>query len=281
MLELDASANATWLRALRAVWSDGIPCAPRGQPVRELLGYQTRWPIARAVLTVPERRLGYRFLAAEAAWILSGDNRVETITPYSKTVADYSDDSVRFFGAYGPKVVDQVSYVTRMLSLNSDTRQAVINIWRENPPATRDVPCTLSLQFLARRGFLDVVASMRSSDMVTGLPYDVFNFSAIGLYVLLQLRESGAAQLEPGILILTAGSSHIYERDAALVHACLQSTSTPVLDLSPARPNVNMPPSSKMAEHLWAVARRDLDGLRSTWLCELLDAPAKNKKGAA
>jgi thymidylate synthase len=187
------------------------------------------------------RKLSEAFRFAEAAWILSGDNRVSTIAPFSEKIAQFSDDGHRYFGSYGPKVVDQLSYCAQKLQLDSESRQAVINIWRENPGQTRDVPCTLSLQFLIRQGRLNIVATMRSSDAWLGWPYDVFNFSMIGWAMCLYLRDlRGPGRSEeglpsPGVLFLTAGSQHLYQTNLTQAEEVLEHGKV-------FRPRISLPP---------------------------------------
>jgi thymidylate synthase len=172
------------------------------------------------VLTVRARKLGYKFMAAEAYWIMSGDNRVETIAPYSKEIVNYSDDGVTFFGAYGPKFTEQVQHVVNSLTADNDSRQAVINIWRESPPKSKDIPCTLSLQWLVRERRLYCIATMRSSDIHKGLPYDVFNFSMLSQYVRLALKENGLV-VAMGTLTMQLGSSHLYASTVQNCHECI------------------------------------------------------------
>jgi len=205
-------ANSTWLALLYYISQYGIEARPRDMLVKERLGVQTRFSMQHPVVNNHERKIGRRFLAGEAWWILSGRNDVESISPYSSQIANFSDDGYAFFGAYGPKIVDQMTYVVGSLISDPDTRQAVINIWRESPRKSKDVPCTLSVQFLLRDGFLCVVDTMRSSDIWLGWPYDAFNFSMLGAYVALRLREVGIP-VKLGDLIMNFGSSHLYERN--------------------------------------------------------------------
>jgi thymidylate synthase len=211
------SADRSWIRDLELVFKYGNRSSPRGMQVYEMLAMTSKISMKDPVIHNVHRKLGYKFMAAEAAWILSGDDRVETIAPYSKEISKFSDDGVHFFGAYGPKFKSQVDYVVATLMNDINSRQAVINIWRENPGPTKDVPCTLSLQFLVRFGQLHCVASMRSSDLWLGHPYDIVNFSAISFSILLQLKalfKDVVSILELGELFLTAGSKHLYERNA-------------------------------------------------------------------
>lgn len=206
--------DSVWIDLITKIMGTGFEVHPRGMPTMELLANTTVVDMGDPILTVPERELGYRFLAAEAHWILSGDNRVETIAPYSKQISRFSDDGVRFFGAYGPKVMEQMSYVVRTLGEDNESRQAVMTIWRERPGPTKDVPCSIALQFMVRNGKLNCHATMRSSDAWLGWVYDVFNFSMISWAVLLELKQWGLrdyVDLEIGKLYLTAASQHLYK----------------------------------------------------------------------
>lgn len=204
------SINDEWYRALGELLAGNIT-KPRGLSCRELCSYQTIVDMKDPVLNVPKRKLGYKFMAAEAAWILSGDNRTSTITPYSRDIGKFSDDDITFFGAYGPKIRDQIHYVVKCLADDQSSRQAVINIWRECPPKTKDVPCTLSLQWVIRDMTLHCIDTMRSSDIWLGWPYDVFNMSMISRYILLYLRKIKGINYDLGYLYLNAGSQHLYE----------------------------------------------------------------------
>lgn len=203
--------NKTWKWKLESVL-ERYDCVskPRGMEVRELIGggYTVQMP---AYISLASRKVNLPFMLGEAYWILSGSNRVSDITNYMKTYKNFSDDGVFLRGAYGPKVVDQLGYVVDTLELDYDSRQAVINIWRERPGKSKDIPCTLSMQFLIRNGKLHSVTTMRSQDIVLGFTYDVFTFSMVAMSVKLLLKERGI-HVELGDLIVNAGSLHVYEK---------------------------------------------------------------------
>ncbi|HEX9430803.1 MAG TPA: thymidylate synthase [Candidatus Bathyarchaeia archaeon] len=255
------SADRAWIRDLEHVFKYGNRVSPRGMLVYESLALTSTISMKNPVILNEHRKLGYRFMAAEAAWILSGDDRVSTIAPYSKEISKFSDDGEKFFGAYGPKIKSQVDYVVATLLNDINSRQAVINIWRENPGPTKDVPCTLSLQFLVRHNMLHCVASMRSSDLWLGHPYDIVNFSAISFAVLLQLMTLFEDQvdlvLELGNLFLTAGSKHIYERnspDVGMVLEQFEEHGTPVGYSRPLFNPSKYDDADEFVEHLWDCA---------------------------
>ena len=212
-----------WLSLLDMILHIGKPAVPRGYFTKELPQQTIMVDMRRPVLTIPERKLNYRFMAAEAYWILSGDNKVETIAPYNSRIADFSDDGVVFFGAYGPKIINQLPYVVAKLKDDPMSRQAGINIWRESPPLTKDVPCTVSMFFSIRDNKINNHVFMRSSDAWLGVPYDVFNFSMVAHLVCALINQGRGVEYEPGTLYLTMASSHLYQRNFEEALSCLKS----------------------------------------------------------
>jgi thymidylate synthase len=212
------SMNETWLDLLRYLLIYGETAKPRRQLIVETRPAVIRLESPRkALLSVPDRFLNYSFMVAEWLWIVTGRHDVEMISYYNKQIAEFSDDGKTFFGAYGPRFIDQVDEMIALLRRDPDTRQAWIQVWRR-PPAegTKDVPCTLGWQFFIRDGRLELHAHMRSSDAWLGLPYDAFNFAMI------QLGVAGALGLPVGPLTFMLGSSHLYQQHfevaAALVN---------------------------------------------------------------
>lgn len=209
-----------WKNKLDECSKSKLVTHPRGIEVSEIIAGQYKVPMP-AYLTLESRKVNYPFMFAEAWWILSGSNRVEDIDPYMKFYKTFSDDGIFMRGAYGPKVVDQLGFVIDTLEKDNDSRQAVINIWRERPGTSKDIPCTLSLQFLIRNKRLNVVTTMRSNDIVKGFTYDVFTFSMIGLAIKLLLSARGV-EINLGELFVNAGSLHLYESDKTNVEKWLK-----------------------------------------------------------
>jgi thymidylate synthase len=216
----NSTATDAWVEALEDLLCEGRPVSPRGQLTFELPQHTMVLDMNHPVVTAGDRKISEKFLGAEAYWILTGSNKVSDIAPFNKNISKYSDDGEVFFGAYGPKIIDQIDFVIAKLIEDPDTRQAGLNIWRENPPPTKDVPCTVSMFFNIRQERLQTHVFMRSSDIWLGVPYDIFNFSMISMLVLCRLNFARAkafagseqAQIvDPGTLYLTAASRHLYE----------------------------------------------------------------------
>ena len=209
-----ASTDVVWNELVFLLIKHGRLAGPRGMASFELFGLSQEFPMRSPLVLNPFRKVNYSFMAAEALWMLNGSNTVSELEPYLSKIKDYSDNGHVFFGAYGPKIIEQWDYIKEKLSSDQESRQAVISIWRERPPKTLDVPCTLALQFTVRNGTLHTHAFMRSSDVFLGLPYDIFNFSMISAKLAIEL------DLILGNLYWHAGSAHVYSRDIERAETC-------------------------------------------------------------
>lgn len=196
-----------WLEQLQRLVHQGQVVGPRKlitfEELDVALGKVTS---LRPLLTINNRKLNYRFAVAEWLWIFFGLSDVRTIEQYNPKMRDFSDDGMFLTGAYGPHVHGQWTETVMKLTADPSTRQAVIEIPRPRK-VTKDEPCTLSLQFFNRFGGLHCVATMRSSDIWLGLPYDCFTFMQ------LQNILAGQLSLRRGWFSIHLGSSHLYRTD--------------------------------------------------------------------
>jgi thymidylate synthase len=216
--------NAEYINTLTDIMKyPQFECAPRGLKIFEKINHTFNVDMDCPIITRKGRNLNYRFMFGEAAWMLDGRNDLKTIRYYMEGIKRFSDDGITFYGAYGPKIVTQLSYIIETLKNDLDTRQAVLNIWRENPRSSKDVPCTLSMQFLVRefenQKYLHCITNMRSNDIWLGTPYDSFNFSAITFYVACRLYALGI-KVKLGGLKINAGSRHLYESNWDAAEIC-------------------------------------------------------------
>lgn len=206
------TANEQWNETIYKVFNHyDYEVAPRDQQVREVTRGSYKVNMNTPIVTNNSRKLNYKFMFGEAAWILSGRNDVDTISSYMKSYARFSDDGETLNGAYGPKIMEQISWGAQQLADDADTRRCYINIWRERPGVSLDIPCTVGMQFLIRDGKLNLFVTMRSQDVVLGMPYDIFSFSMVGKAMQLLLYKRHNIMVELGDLHVTANSLHIYE----------------------------------------------------------------------
>lgn len=158
------------------------------------------------------RKLSTRYAIGEMLWYLSGNNKLSEIQKYTKNWDRMSDNGVYVNSNYGwcikhKYMFDQWEYVRTLLMKDTTTRQAVIHIKAPDSKPSKDVNCTVCLQFFIRNNKLYLTTYMRSNDLWMGFPYDVFQF--MNMQVLMSM-ELG---IELGTYTHIAGSLHLYERD--------------------------------------------------------------------
>lgn len=175
----------------------------------------------RCILRSSIRKLPMRYCVGELLWYLSGNPNLKAIQLYTNAWDRMSDDGETVNSNYGHriqhaidefdgKVFDQMKMVEHLLSIDPNTRQAVIHIKQArdvlvNP--TKDLNCTVCLQFFIREGKLYMTTYMRSNDLWMGFPNDVFQFTCIQIYLAMRLG------VKLGTYTHVAGSLHLYERD--------------------------------------------------------------------
>lgn len=167
------------------------------------------------VMTNDIRKLSMRYAIGEMLWYMSANPSLRAIQHYTKAWDRMSDDGETVNSNYGYIIqkafdFDQYEYCKQLLIKDKNSRQAVIHIkvptnTIENP--TKDLNCTVCLQFLIRDEKLYCTTYMRSNDLWLGFPYDVFQFTC------LQIRMAMELDLDIGTYTHIAGSLHLYERD--------------------------------------------------------------------
>jgi len=216
------TANAVdWPNQYRALCRflqlEGRKRAPRGQPTLELRDVMFHLLPAGSVGLLPSgvgRKLNLKIAALEALQLCCGVGLPELTHRVAPSLSPFAEDNGVFWGAYGDRIGGQLIDCYHKLVADPDTRQAVITLWAselDNVPRKRDYPCTLSLTFSLVDGHLELSVTMRSNDVWLGLPYDVFQFSA------LQASLANALGVALGVYTHHAVSLHLYERDLAKV----------------------------------------------------------------
>jgi len=163
---------------------------------------------------LPYRKLSKKYLNAELNWYWSGDNSCKTIGQYAKMWLAITDDGETSNSAYGYILqkkygFNQIEQIIDLLKKDPTSRRAVLNISDPsiNRINTKDMQCTVAIQFLVRNGKLEETVYMRSNDVYFGLPYDYVYFVSIGLYIASNLN------LELGTYTHHATSMHMYLKD--------------------------------------------------------------------
>ena len=180
--------------------------SPRGMEIKEKLGMTMRLTNPRnCLMTIPERKLSYTFAIIEKFEYLYGKHDSTRIVAYNKNIGNYAGAYGYFDGNYAQRFNYWLDHIYYLFKKDINTRQAVISIY--DPTARHqsiDIPCTLTLQFFVRDNKLNLIASMRSNDMLWGFPYDV------NAFCFLQEVLASWLGVELGWYQHNVGSMHIY-----------------------------------------------------------------------
>jgi len=207
--------------------------SPRGLRIKEKLGVQFRITNARQRLPkTAARNFSLTYFVAETLWYLSGSNSTEWISRYAPFWKEISDDGKTANSAYGSRIfrphprigggkISQWDYVKEELHRDPDSRRAVIHIRTPDDSiiSSKDVPCTLALQFFIRNERLHLHVNMRSSDIILGLAYDVPAFTTI------QEILANELGIDLGEYVHTSNSLHCYERDFVMLNDIVEEGS--------------------------------------------------------
>lgn len=263
-----STATFVWHNLLQKILIKGEVVSPRGMNTLEIINNTSIVDMRFPVVTDPLRKLGYSFMPGEAWWIMSGRNTVSDISPYSKAISTFSDNGVYFNGAYGPKIIDQLSYICDALISEDTTRQAVLSIWRENPRDSKDIPCTITLQWFIRNQKIHCIDNMRSSDAWLGWPYDIFNMTMLTGMILLLIREINPRMDSIGLgnIYLNAGSQHLYFSNMDKAKHCVEQGDTMKIERFDPYSFRNY---QHLITHLKLVSDKHFDNLDNNFLKEL------------
>lgn len=216
------SLDEAFLAAMKALLQQGDQRAPRALPTRELAPFSfTITDPRRRYISVSERRWSIVYAIAELVWHLRGSDSTDEVAFYAPRWRHIANGSPTIIGSsYGAKMFrrtdgrpSQWDRALAVLRQDKDSRRAVIHLSSPDldllDPGS-DIACAMTLQLLLRDGRLDAICTMRSNDVVLGLPYDVFLFTMV--------QEIAAMELgcDLGRYHHQVGSLHLYESQLAL-----------------------------------------------------------------
>lgn len=198
----------------------------------ELRGVLIEITNPRARLSRTETRGKPFSCLGELCWYLAKTDKVKFISYYIPNYNEVAEGDL-VFGGYGPRLFsyknqNQVANVIDLLRRKPYSRRAAIQLFDANDLADdhKDIPCTCTFQFMIRDNLLDMITFMRSNDIYTGFPHDVFCFT------MLQEIIARSLGVELGGYKHFVGSLHLYDKDTEVVklflNEGLQSTDLPM-----------------------------------------------------
>jgi thymidylate synthase len=222
------SADSVWQKALNMIMADGAlnVSDSRTGATREVLhahmrvtNPRQRWVVSRFPPVNPA------FAIADAVWMVLGREDSAFLNAWNSQLPKFAGEGAAYHGAYGFRLrhrfgLDQLERVYQVLSSNSSTRQAVLQLWDpaidlpspDGTPVAADIPCNVCALLKVRNGRLDWMQILRSNDLMLGAPYNFIQFTT------LQEVVAGWIGVEIGEYHHLSDSLHIYERDLPNVY---------------------------------------------------------------
>lgn len=193
-------------------------------------GMAFKWDMRKYPLTY--LRKGFpKTGAAEVAWMLSGEKSTTWISKYTGIWKQFEDEDKpgQISTAYGYRWkhafdVDQISNIIEKLKKDSTSRQQVLMSWDarvDNVDKAKNIPCPYTAVINIINSQLNIHLTLRSNDLIVGLPYDFLMYTLLGNLLANSLR------VEPGILMYSVAHGHIYEPHMQLAHDIVAKSSPP------------------------------------------------------
>lgn len=145
-------ASTAYKRLLETVLRRGEECSPRGMKIKEVRPVMFRIDGEQRWVGQPTRKISTRLGILEGLQLIGGFSALTALVAVAPSYGRFVNPGTGGLdGAYGPRIIKQIPYITRILRQDPDTRQAVVTIYGpEDHHTSLDIPCTLSLQFFLR-----------------------------------------------------------------------------------------------------------------------------------
>ena len=173
-----------------------------------------------------ERTINPFFALSEFSWIIEGSNLVEPLQYFIRDYDKFSDDNVTLNGAYGFRLlkyfeINQLERAISELNENRESRRVVLTMYSPDDlnKISKDIPCNTTIYLKIKDNKLDITILNRSNDLYLGVPYNVFIFYLLQLYIAKKLNIS------VGIQTHFTDSLHLYTKDLEKVEKIINNNS--------------------------------------------------------
>ncbi len=173
-----------------------------------------------------ERDINPFFAFAEFSWILEGSNKLKPLEYFISTYSRFSDDGKTLNGAYGFRLrkffhFDQINKAIEILKNDSNSRRVVLTMFSPHDLTinSKDIPCNTTIYLKIRNKKFDITILNRSNDLYLGVPYNVF------VFYLLQVYIAKSINCEIGIQTHYTDSLHLYEKHLSNVENIIKYNS--------------------------------------------------------
>lgn len=232
-------------------WKEQRAVTPAGKPLRtkHILGLQARYNLSAGFPLVTTKRVGFKTIAEELAWFLSGstnnnDLKARGVSIWDEWADPESGDLGPIYGkqwrawdAPGNKKIDQIQYILDGIrDIKADPnhksgRRLILTSWNPADISRMKGPfaCHTLAHFIVTDGELSCHMFQRSADMFLGVPFNIAS------YALMTHLLSHVTRLKAGEFVHTISDGHIYENHMEQVAEQIkrEPRALPTLTISP------------------------------------------------
>lgn len=160
------------------------------------------------------------YLARELLVYFQGTLNAEDMANAARFWLSIQDDDGKINSNYGyyvfhqtvPDGRTQYEWMIDVLAKKPKSRRPIININQPHHKTdTKDMPCTIGMQFFVQDNHLCSVVSSRSTDVITGLPYDQGFFSFVLELAHRDLVDRGHTDLQLGYCMMKSTFTQLYD----------------------------------------------------------------------
>ncbi|MEG1707085.1 MAG: thymidylate synthase [Acinetobacter sp.] len=223
--------NHAMQQILKATVQMGEQLTARGSTFKEIEGYQLTIFSKYPFMMFPSRKYNIDYFKQEMLWKLTGDPFNDSIKQKAKMWESVQNTDGSFNSNYGQYWFGEqlgLHKAFNELIVDRQTRRATIPMLRAEHigHGVNDTVCTGHITFHIRKdNELNALVSMRSSDQIFGLGTDIPTFAALHR-MLLGMLHSVYPDVVLGKILITADSSHIYNRHYKMVDTILENNET-------------------------------------------------------
>lgn len=200
-----------YLDLLEKTLDDGADIQTRNGIRRTIYGAQLRFDLTKTFPLITTRKIPWKNPTTEICWFLRGDTSIEFLHQHNVHIWDANSQDGHVHAGYGHQWrhgmgVDQIVRSVNLLKKSPHSTRNVVTAWN---PAAMDImslpPCHAMFQLHSDGKNLTLQFSMRSVDVVLGLPTNIAGYAILAH---LFAKVSGQRAVE---LICDLGNIHIYE----------------------------------------------------------------------
>jgi thymidylate synthase len=210
--------RSQYLALVRRVLEHGESRDDRtGVGTRSLFGERVVFDLRDGFPLLTTKKVNFKAVVAELLWMLRGQTNVKDLHEHGVHIWDPwagpDGDLGPIYGAQwrrwecdGYFRADQIAEAQRLIREDPTSRRILVNSWNVGRLGMMKLPpCHFAFQFNVRdTTWLDCAVTMRSSDVLLGLPFN------IAQYALLTELMAACCGLSPGKLTMSLGDTHIY-----------------------------------------------------------------------